>query len=244
MNDLNGYNGLRASLVITGTLLFFYSYYYLAHSPSLKNAVRRNSPGIKGELQLFFIRKFSGLVFLGVLPLMVYILLMDGSFDRFGFTLNHLLSNMYLIAILVIVIAIVLWLRHKKNPDHNTLQIKNGQWTGNIFVLNILGWSCYLLAYELLFRGILLFECYESFGFWTAIAINITIYSAIHMVNGIDQAIGALLFGSVACYFTLTRETVIIPIFMHLALSILSDYFSIKLNPDTGFEKIIMSNKF
>jgi membrane protease YdiL (CAAX protease family) len=243
MNDFYEFNDLRASLIITGTLVFFYSYYYFAHSLSLKNAVYRNSSGIKKELQLFFIRKLSGLVLLGVLPVLIYILFLDGSFNRFGFTLNHLLNNLHIIAILIVIIAVLLYLRHKNNPGQNTLQINTGQWTGNMFLFNILGWSFYLLAYELLFRGILLFECYESFGFWTATAINITIYSAIHMVNGKDQALGALLFGSIACYFTLTRGTVLIPFFMHLALSVLSDYFSIKMNPDMVFKKIILSNK-
>jgi len=96
-----------------------------------------------------------------------------------------------------------------------------------------------LLAYEFLFRGILLFECYESFGFWPAVAINVTIYSAIHMVNGKDQAIGALFFGGIACYLTLTRGTVLIPLFMHITLSVFSDYFSIKMNPDIGFIKSV-----
>jgi hypothetical protein len=59
------------------------------------------------------------------------------------------------------------------------------------------------------------------------------------MVNGKDQAIGALLFGGIACYFTLSTGTVLIPLFMHIALSGFSDYFSIKMNPDIGFIKSV-----
>ena len=95
-------------------------------------------------------------------------------------------------------------------------------------MMNILGWSVYLVAYEFLFRGILLFECYHALGFWPAVAINVSIYSAIHMVYGKDQTFGALVFGAVACYFALTRGTLLIPIFMHLSLSILSDLYSIR----------------
>jgi len=162
---------------------------------------------------------------------------LDGSLSRFGLTYYHLINNWHLIAIIAFVIVTILYLRHKTNPGHSTLQIKASQWTVNLFLLNILGWSCYLFAYEFLFRGILLFECYERFGIWVAIAINITIYSAIHMVNGKDQAIGALLFGGVACYLTLTRGTILIPFFMHITLSGFSDYFSIRMNPDNGFVK-------
>jgi membrane protease YdiL (CAAX protease family) len=111
------------------------------------------------------------------------------------------------------------------------------EWTGREFAINCLGWIAYLIGYEFLFRGILLSACYMSFGFWPAIAVNVAIYSAIHMVNGKDQAIGAILFGTIACFFTLTKGTILIPIFMHIALSLTSDYLSIRMNPEHRFVK-------
>jgi membrane protease YdiL (CAAX protease family) len=93
-----------------------------------------------------------------------------------------------------------------------------------------------------LFRGILLFECYTNFGFWPAVAINVTIYSAIHMVKGKDQTIGALIFGGIACYLTLIQGSILIPIIMHVSLSIFSDYFSIRYNEDLSFIKQISFN--
>lgn len=228
---------LRSTLVITGTLVFFYFYYYGAHSAVLKSWAKRNSSEIEGELQFFLLKKLTGFVFLGILPAIVYFIFLQGSFGQFGFNFGKLVKNLPVIAVLVIIIVTLLYFRHKKNPRQNTLQIKSAKWTGSLFLLNITGWAFYLLAYEFLFRGILLFECFESFGFWPAVAINITIYSAIHMVNGKDQAIGALFFGSIASYLTLTGGTVLIPLFMHIALSGFSDYFSIKMNPDIGFSK-------
>jgi membrane protease YdiL (CAAX protease family) len=228
---------MRIAFVIVGTLAFFYLYFYIAHSSALKNAVYKNSTGINRELRLFFFRKLAGIVFLGVIPAVLYVSLLKGSFGRFGFTITHLSKNLFIILGLTFIIAFLLFMVHKKNPGQNTLQIKTNQWNKSLFTLNILGWSFYLLAYEFLFRGVLLFECYESFGFWPAVAVNVTIYSAIHMVNGKDQAIGALFFGGLACYLTLTRGTVLIPLFMHIALSGFSDYLSIKMNPDIGFIK-------
>ena len=228
---------LKTSLVILGTLVFFYLYYYMAHSEYLKNLANKNLSGVRDELQLFLLRKLTGVVFLGFLPAIVYIVFLNGSFSKFGFTFNHFSDNYVIILGFAFVIATLLYFRHKKNPGQNTLQIKTDRWNSNLLVFNLFGWSVYLLAYEFLFRGVLLFECYESFGFWPAVVINITIYSAIHMVNGKDQAIGALFFGGIACYLTLTRGTVLIPLFMHITLSGFSDYFSIKMNPDIGFIK-------
>jgi membrane protease YdiL (CAAX protease family) len=230
---------IRTAFVIIGTLVFFYLYYYIAHSSVLKKAVYKNSTGINRELRVFFSRKLAGFVLLGIIPAILYVFFLKGSFGKFGFTIAHFFSNLFIITGLTFIIAFLLFIVHKKNPGQNTLQIKADQWSNRLFVYNILGWIIYLLAYEFLFRGILLFECYESFGFWPAVAINITLYSAIHMVNGKDQAIGALLFGGIACYFTLSTGTVLIPLFMHIALSGFSDYFSIKMNPDIGFIKSV-----
>lgn len=235
MKDLYEFNNIRAFLIITGTLLFFYLYHYFSLSVFLKKVVNRYYQESRNEFQLFLFRKISGFMILGILPLLFYILLLDGSFNRFGFSLNHFINSLHIIVILIIVIGILIYFRHKKYPDISTIQIEAGQWTTNLFMYNFLGWCLYLLAYEFLFRGILLFECYEIFGFWPAIAINITIYSAIHMVNGKSQAFGALFFGSIACYFALTKGTILIPFFMHIALTAFSDYFTIKMNPDYKF---------
>ena len=126
MNSLFELIHLRAYLAITGTLIFFYLYYYSSCSSLLQKSVYLNSPGSKKELCLFSPWKFSGFIFLGILPFLIYTVFLDVSFSWYGFTFYH---------------------------------------------------------------------C-------SVVAINITIYSAIHLVNGVGRAIGALLFGSGACYFT------------------------------------------
>jgi membrane protease YdiL (CAAX protease family) len=222
---------MRISLVILGTLVFFYLYYYTAHSAVMGKWAYKNTTGITRELRLFFFRKLSGFIFLGVMPAMLYFSVSENSFERFGLTYTHLLDNIFLIPGMMALIAVLLFFRHRKNPGLSSLQIKTNRWSSTLMVFNILGWSIYLLAYEFLFRGILLFECYNHFGFLPAVVINITIYSAIHMVNGREQALGAIFFGAVACYLTLQMGTILIPIFMHIALSGFSDYFSVRMNP-------------
>jgi membrane protease YdiL (CAAX protease family) len=138
---------------------------------------------------------------------------------------------------LIIVIALVLFINQKTNNNHNSLQINLSEWNFLLFLINATGWIIYLIGYEFLFRGILLYECYSSFGFWPAISINIAIYSAIHLVNGKDRALGAFIFGGIACYFTLIYGTILIPVIMHITLSIGSDYFSIRYNESLSFVK-------
>ncbi|NQU53242.1 MAG: CPBP family intramembrane metalloprotease [Bacteroidetes bacterium] len=177
----------------------------------------------------------AGFFILGVIPAVLYFYFFDTSFSKFGLTGSQLKSNFFVILILIIIIAFILFVNQKVNSRRNSLQLKLNEWNLFLFTLNCLGWIIYLIGYEFLFRGILLQECYINFGLWPAIAINVAIYSAIHMVNGKEEAMGALIFGAIACYLTLIRGTILIPIFMHISLSLFSDYFSILLNKNLSF---------
>lgn len=220
--------GFEIAVIIVGVVLVFYAYHYSAHSKKLEQYIIGRFPEGTADLALFFYRKLAGFIILGVIPGILYFKFLGASREKFGITLNHLESSFMLIAGLILVTGIVLFFHHRGNPERSTLQLRPPEWNVSMFMLNALGWSMYLIAYEFLFRGILLFESYEALGFWPAVAINIALYSAVHMVSGKDQTIGALIFGSIACYFALSRGTLLIPIFMHLSLSILSNYYSIR----------------
>jgi membrane protease YdiL (CAAX protease family) len=219
---------LETAAIIMGTLLFYYTYFYLSHSQFVERIIRNRITGGNKDLSVFFFRKTTGFFILGVVPAILYFGLLKASGEKFGLTFNHFESSFLIITGLVILTAVILFFHHKGNPERSTLQMNPPVWNVPMFMLNALGWSIYLIAYEFLFRGILLFECYETFGFWPAIAINVTLYSAIHMVSGKEQAIGTLVFGTIACYFALSMGTLLIPVFMHLSASILSNFYSIR----------------
>lgn len=179
---------------------------------------------------IFLLKKCSGFLILGLIPGIMYYFFLNRDFEEFGLSLNLIMHNLLLILLLIAIITVIIFINQKINRQNNSLQINVSEWNIFLFLINAAGWIIYLIGYEFLFRGILLFECYASFGFWPAIAINIAIYSAIHLVNGKDQALGALVFGGVACYFTLSCGTILIPVIMHITLSLGSDYFSIRYN--------------
>ncbi len=237
MDSLHCNSSFTTSAVIVSSLIFFYFYYYFASS-ALPEKICKN---IKGQVQkkvaLFLTKKSSGFLLLGILPGLIYYFFLNRDFGKFGLSLIHLKSNYQIILLLIVIIVVILFVNQKVNRQNNSLQIELSEWSFLFFVINALGWVIFLLGYEFLFRGFLLFECYTSFGFWPAIAINIAIYSAIHMVNGKAQTIGGLIFGGIACYLTLSRGTILIPIIMHASLSIFSDYFSIKYNDSLSFVK-------
>ena len=224
------------AIIIIGTLIFFYIYFYLAHSDFIKKRTVSEST-LKSEIRLFLTKKILGFTFLGIIPGIIYLFISDSGFERFGCNFEAISSNILIFIILIVIILSLLFINQKNNPENSSLQINYANWNLYLYMISSFGWIIYLIAYEFLFRGILLWECFDSFGFWPAIAINIVIYSAIHMVSGKEQAIGALIFGFIACYFTLTRETILIPIIMHITLSLGSDFFVLKINPNLKYNK-------
>ncbi len=236
MNYPANFSDLKIAFVLLGTLIFFYLYYYFAYSEYLKNRFTKDQK-TRNELKLFLSRKILGFAVLGVVPGILYFLFLKPKISPGDFFTGEFPSSLYIILILVGIILLLTYINQKSDPRRNSLQMKITEWTPSLFGINAFGWIIYLFAYEFLFRGILLFECFNSFGFWPAIAVNVVIYSAIHMVNSKSEAIGALIFGTVACYFTLQQGTILIPVMMHIALSLSSDYFSIRINKDLKFVK-------
>ncbi|MBW6536391.1 MAG: CPBP family intramembrane metalloprotease [Mariniphaga sp.] len=102
-------------------------------------------------------------------------------------------------------------------------------------VINLLGWFLYLLGYEFLFRGILLFSLVEPLGVWPAIAVNIALYSATHIPKGLAEAIGAIPLGLIFCLLTLASGTIWIAFIVHVAMAWTNSLTSVKFNPDIQY---------
>jgi len=235
MSEVMNETSLTISVVILSTVIIYYLYFYFVNSNLLKKFCAGITHGAKKEVAQFLIKKCSGFLILGLIPGMIYYFFLDKNFEKFGLSVNQLSNNFFLIILLIIVIGVILFIKHKNNKKYNSLQIKISEWNVFLFLINLTGWIIYLVGYEFLFRGILLFECNNSFGFWPAIAINVAVYSAIHMVYGKEQTIGSIVFGRIACYLTLSCGTLLIPILMHVSLSLFSDYFSIRYNESLSF---------
>ncbi|TXT49362.1 MAG: abortive infection protein [Spirochaetes bacterium] len=134
------------------------------------------------------------------------------------------------------------WLRAKKiaakERDFGRYpEIKIPRWTMGTVLLDLAFWAIYLFAYELLFRGTLLFPLAERLGPWTAIGINIALYAAVHIPKGPGEAIGALFLGAVLCPITLATGSIFTAFAVHAALAISNDLFAFYHRPDMEWAK-------
>lgn len=224
---------------ITATILGYYSYFYLTHSNFSKSWFDKRFNEDRFWIRWILFQKTAGFVFMGLMPMILYLNFFNGNIADFGLTPENLIVNWYWLAGLAVVLILInSYTARKSKLQQQYPQMRLKFWTGKRFLLSSLGWVLYLLAYEYLFRGLLLFSSYEAFGVWPAIAINVAIYSAVHMPKGAGETIGAIPFGILSCLITLETGTILIPFFAHVVLAVSMEYFTIKFNPDMQFDKI------
>ncbi|MBE0638469.1 MAG: CPBP family intramembrane metalloprotease [Bacteroidales bacterium] len=237
--DDMGKDNLLFVFAITATIVGYYGYYYLSQSESIKDWFVGRFLGKKFWLRWILFQKICGFIFMGLIPGIIYIFIFNGRISDFGMNLNLLISNWYwLIGIPMLMVVINRFLAQGKSLQQQYPQMRLKRWSKEMFALSAFGWIIYLLAYEYLFRGLLLFLSYEAFGFWPAIAINVAIYSALHMTKGAGETLGAIPFGILTCIITLSTGTMLIPVFAHIGLAVSMDYFALKYNPEMELNSI------
>lgn len=228
----------KAVFGIAISIIVYYAYYYLITSEWVEQFFTKRYAGDIFQKRRILFNKLAGFSFFAVIPGILYFSLWEFKLGLIGFSFDKIVGNLYWMIGLPALIFTINYFS-AKNPDiylqYPQMRIKS--WSIGTFLLSTLGWSLYLVGYEFLFRGILLLSCIEAFGVWPAIAINVAIYSAIHMTNGIKETLGAIPFGLIACLLMVHTGTIFIPIIMHISLSVSTEIFTIHNNPGMEFRK-------
>ena len=234
-------NDLFSVLPISLGLICFVVYWFTSHSSRIKNYYYTKYKFDKAAYKHIFFTKISGFFILGVIPGGICVLFLPSvSLADYGLTLiptTTLFSFVSFLALLVIVFPIIYI--SAKNPKNfsNYPQIRSKIWNKKILSIDAIGWVLYLLGYEFLFRGILLFSLVGAIGVWPAISINIALYSATHIPKGLDETIAAIPIGIVFCVLTLLSGTIWIAFFVHVAIALINSFTALKYNPATNFIK-------
>jgi membrane protease YdiL (CAAX protease family) len=144
----------------------------------------------------------------------------------------------YLIAALM-VITIVSAFFSSKSPDvqRSAPELRIRLWHTRHIVLSSLSWLIYLFGYELFFRGILWFLCFNAFGFWWALIINVALYSLVHVPKGKLVTYGAIPLGALFCTLSYYTGSFLPAFLIHSAMAISTELFSVYHNPEFQFIK-------
>jgi membrane protease YdiL (CAAX protease family) len=215
------------------TLICFLFYHFITSSASLFEEIKKRY-GINRIKELWiYLRQITGFIFLGVVPLLVVLIILREKLSTYGlgFSINN---RAFFYTLIVAFIIITINFFASKSPVNlkNYPLIKTKVWDVRLLILSSSGWIIYLLAYEFLFRGFLLFTCIQYFGIWPAIIINIMVYSLAHIPQGLNETLGAVPFGLVLCYLVLLSGTIWPAFILHFILAISNEWFSIRNNPE------------
>ena len=240
MNEFHEWDPANYETVLSiGLTVFCFSiYWFIAINPKIKYRFFTNHPEEKGWIKYVLFQKLTGVLFLGIIPLIFVLTTTDYSARDLGINLNHLSESLTYISIMGLMILLLNFFAGKNQErlkDYPQMRIAN--WTTKILAINATGWILYLLAYEILFRGVLLFLCYDIFGFWPAVAINLGLYAATHIPKGAGETFGTIPYGLLLCFITISTGSILVAFATHLIMALSNDLFSIYHNAEMKISK-------
>ncbi len=215
-------------VVVLFTLLYLIHHFQWLARPLLR-LIDRGTPEEPPRHRHALVRRLSGMVLLGVIPMIVLPLAFDRSLSDFGFSVNLEVTPEQLLAVpLLMAVSYPLLRRFARSPEGaaSFLDLHAGRWTREHFLIHLLGTIGYLVAYEFALRGYLLFTLAGSMGSWPAIAVMTAIYTAVHLPRGPGEAFACTASGFVLGYYALATGSILLPAVGHVYSNLVPEYLA------------------
>ena len=206
--------------------LGFLAYHYVISSQKLRASFARRMGQDQGIAGWIYFQRFWGFLLYGVVPLLV--------FRARGYTISDLgvrfqSGHETMLWTTVLGAAVVVMNYFVGRTASNLAmypQIRMKSWPGRVVVASAFTWVLYLLAYEFMFRGWLLFTCLEVMDPELAIVVNVSLYALVHLPKGFNEAVGAIPLGVLLCWLTLQTGTFWIAFLVHSIMALSNEWFS------------------
>ena len=239
---------ISISIPILIGLISFLIYWFTYQSDQLQSFFKKKYGQEKGQANFILFKRFIGGFCMGVLPAISYYLFIPHAQIRdMGLILKTDMTHPFIFWLFLLILLIFPLVYFNVKKTKNLLvypQIRNTEWNSQLLFYNFFSWAWYLLGYEILFRGILLFPLNQYIGIWPAIAVNIALYSATHLPKGYKETLGAIPFSIILCILCLYTGSFWIAFFAHLTMAWTNAWFSLKHNPDMRIIKIKANESF
>ena len=156
---------LNGTIAIAVTAVAFLLYYLITISSPLNNRLQRLFSKETASIRKILLHRLAGAVLFGLIPVLVILFVFRRPVGIYGSTTEYLAESIiWWIPAAVLVIVINYYTAQTKNHLAQYPQIRAKQWNSGLITLSATSWVTYLVAYEFMFRGFLLFSCLESFG--------------------------------------------------------------------------------
>jgi membrane protease YdiL (CAAX protease family) len=221
---------------ITSFTVGYVIYFLFAGSKSLKSKMEFHCGEERTKVYWILFQKLAGFIFLGLLPALG-MLMMPVTLQQVGVSFKNLSQSLPWIAGLGSLIVLVNLFAARK-PGNLAMypQIRIARWTPGILAASSLGWALYLLGYEFIFRGVLLFLCIPVMGVWPSVVLNVSFYALVHLPKGMRETVASIPMGLILCYLTLKTGTIWVAYCAHVILALSNDYLSLYFHPEMRLE--------
>lgn len=209
-------------VAILWAVIGFAAYYFLAHKKSDSGTVKE-----------VVAQRFWGVLFMGVISLLIILLVWKNSPLSYGLGFNFSSPPPWwsYLAIPLILIASYFQASSASNLAMYP-QIRINSWSSRIVALSAGSWIAFLVAYEFFFRGFLLYASLTVLEPWSAIALNCSLYGFAHFYKGPGETFGAVILGVILCYLTLLTGNIWSAVAIHTLMALSNEWFSLKAHPD------------
>ena len=214
---------MQAAISISTITICFIAYYFTIHSEKIHQYFVNLHGPEKAKSTWIMSQRIIGAFFFGLVPIAI-VLLSNSKLEEIGLTMRSESPIWGWIAGPGLVCVLVNYFASQKS-DH--LEMYPQPWSLSLLFYSSATLVLYTLAYEIMFRGYLLFTCSKELGATLAIVINTSIYALVHIPKGWKETVGAIPMGVILCWLTLQSGNIWIAVFVHVALALSSEWFSI-----------------
>lgn len=189
------------------------------------------------SIKKVLLSRLYGILFFGLLPLLFSYLYFQKDVAAIGLVspINNHLVELY---IWCSILAIITFLNARTSENLTQYpQFRTHEWSFLTFFLSALSLILYLISYEFLFRGLLLFVSFEIIGLYGSIVLNVILYALVHIPKGKKETIGSIPFGILLCYLSLKTGSILYAMILHICLALLTEWVTFYYQPMMKFTK-------
>ncbi len=229
---------LQFLIAVLWSAVGFGVYYFLAKSSSVTLRIWKINPSLDFLVKKVVLQRIWGFLFLGIVSAIIIQLVFNDNLRNFGLGFSFLNSPPWWVLLLLVVIVAAGYFNASKQGNLALYpQIRIKQWSHSILALSGVSWILFLVGYEFLFRGFLLYATLQIMAPWAAIALNCSLYAFAHFYKGPGETFGAIPLGVLLCYLTLLTGNIWTAVIIHSFMALSNEWWSIRANPEIKVER-------
>lgn len=229
---------LRFSIAVLWCAAGFGSYYFLGRNSRFMAAVGPTCRILDRQGNQVLLQRALGFLFLGAFSGLITIILPGKSLQEFGLTFRFTEAPPWWSFLLVPLILLLGYTTARK-PDilKQYPQIRAKEWTPAMLAISAVSWVLFLVAYEFLFRGFLLYASLDIMDPAKAVFLNTVLYALAHFYKGPREIVGTLPAGILFCYLTLLTGNIWSAVVLHSVMALSNEWFSLRAHPEMSIIK-------